>query len=976
MEKYGNPDLWYDLITPESGGIRLDLDQRVFLRSLSRFISTYGVMPRGYGKCVRSGTMIFTEDGIKEIDEFFGYIKPKKEFYIKNKINLLNRYGDLETSHTGVYSGYQSTKEIITEEGYEIGVTPNHPLLVMRNGKLEWVEADKILVGDYIPISRGNNAWGSNTKLSVNVEKTINKLNKSIVSKERILKNKCNAPKELTKELALIMGYLIGDGGLTLETSISLTNIDEDIIRNFKNFMENVMQVEVSKSDITYSVYGYYIREYFNQIGLDYSKSNEKRVPKQILSAPKEIVAAFIRGLFDTDGGLSNSYIQYSTASKKLSEEIQVILLNFGIVSTRTKSYNKKFKTHSYRINIYGKNMDLYLNEIGFSCSRKQKKLIELCNVKRNPNKDIIPHQKELVKRFFNSYKKYDNKPLYHAPNGKPRYLSDELYHILKGSNELTYKKLSLILSLPNSHLCEGYEKLKELFDLNYFFSKVKSVEETKEHVYDLSLPKTNSFVSNGFISHNTFLEMLGMYHTAIFYPDIEISMTAQTKENAASLAEEKHREIIKFYPLIKNEIVSASFTKDSVEIVFTSGGIIDTLANAQSTKGARRKRLNVEEAAQLNAELFDDVLEPVVNIPRRTIGKKAEVNPEELNGQINFFTTSWFRGTDEFERNIMMVDQMANLEGRIVLGSDWQLACHYNRGEPKSQILEKKEKLSPTFFAMNYESRWVGSVDGSLVDINKVMDLRTLASCETSATKKGEYIISMDVARSNKDSNNQSSIAILKLNRGKSGKVSRVKLVNLINLPTGLNFTAQTIELKKIAKLFNAKVVIVDGNGLGSAVVDEAMKENIDPLTGEILDCWDTINNDKEPEVKGADKIIYDLHSQGINSDIIINFIDIIESKKLQLLMKNDSKDYDINDSEYIKNNVLPFVQTDLLLEEIANLKLKRLPSGKYTIEQVTKKIDKDRYSAVAYGLWYIKEFEDKQTNNNVDLSQYVFYN
>ena len=41
------PDLFYDLITPEKGGMRLDLDQRVFLRAMCRFLSTYGVMPRG-----------------------------------------------------------------------------------------------------------------------------------------------------------------------------------------------------------------------------------------------------------------------------------------------------------------------------------------------------------------------------------------------------------------------------------------------------------------------------------------------------------------------------------------------------------------------------------------------------------------------------------------------------------------------------------------------------------------------------------------------------------------------------------------------------------------------------------------------------------------------------------------------------------------------------------------------------------------
>lgn len=41
------PDLWYDLITPETGGIRLDADQRVFLRCMARFPQNYCTFPRG-----------------------------------------------------------------------------------------------------------------------------------------------------------------------------------------------------------------------------------------------------------------------------------------------------------------------------------------------------------------------------------------------------------------------------------------------------------------------------------------------------------------------------------------------------------------------------------------------------------------------------------------------------------------------------------------------------------------------------------------------------------------------------------------------------------------------------------------------------------------------------------------------------------------------------------------------------------------
>lgn len=458
-----------------------------------------------------------------------------------------------------------------------------------------------------------------------------------------------------------------------------------------------------------------------------------------------------------------------------------------------------------------------------------------------------------------------------------------------------------------------------------------------------------------------TLLEIMGMYHTAIFFPDIEVTMTAQTRENAAKLVDEKHREITKFYPMIKNEITKYSSSKDSVEVLFTSGGRIDVLANNQSTKGARRKRLNTEEAAQLNAALFDDVLEPIVNVPRRTIGKQALINPEELNGQINFFTTSWYRGTDEYERNVQMIDDMANLKGKIVLGSDWQLACTYGRGETKAQLLDKKAKLSPTFFALNYQSRWVGAADNALVDINKVMKLRVLPKPDVKPDKNYEYLISMDVARSSSDSNNQSSIAILKYKRGKKGNVTNIKLANIFNLPNGLNFSAQTVELKRVANLYKPKVVVVDTNGIGSAIKDEALKSTLDPITGEDLGCWDTINTDDEPEEDNAPKLLYALTAQGINSEIIVSFIDAIESEKLQLLDKKSNEDYDAQDRDNFNTMIMPHIQTDFLLEEIANLKLKIGQNGKYQVEQVTKRVNKDRYSAAAMGIWYIKEYIDK---------------
>jgi ribonucleoside-diphosphate reductase alpha chain len=322
------------------------------------------------------------------------------------------------------------------------------------------------------------------------------------------------------------------------------------------------------------------------------------------------------------------------------------------------------------------------------------------------------------------------------------------------------------------------------------------------------------------------------------------------------------------------------------------------------------------------------------------------------------------------------MLDEMVELKGKLVIGSDWQLACEYGRGETRSQILEKKERLSPIFFDMNYNSKWTGSTDGAVVDINKVLALRNITSAELKGDGKSDYIIGVDVARSAKASNNQTSIVVLKLKRNKDKRVIQIRLVNLINLSNGLNFTAQAVEIKKIAQLYGAKAVCVDSNGLGVGLIDTLLKDTIDPNTSESLGCWATINTDQEPEEKGAKKMVFDMKSQGINSEIIVNFIGVIESERLQLLEKRYDNNYSLDDMKYYMENVMPYLQTDYLIEEIANLKLKQMTTGKYTVEQVTKRVDKDRYSALAYALWYIENYENNKATTTINYMDYIMYN
>lgn len=448
-----------------------------------------------------------------------------------------------------------------------------------------------------------------------------------------------------------------------------------------------------------------------------------------------------------------------------------------------------------------------------------------------------------------------------------------------------------------------------------------------------------------------------------ILFPGETVALTAQTKENAASLLGDKFKEIMKQYPILENEISKKSFSKDVAEIVFANGSILNTLANSQTSKGQRRNRIQIEEAALLNNELFEDALKPIVEVPRYTVGKLSIVDPEELNQQVNFFTTSGWRGSTEFMRNIDMIDNMANCNGDYVVGADWHLACWYGRGSTKSQVMNKKRTMSQIAFDQNYGSKWTGNANDALVDINKLLSTRTLLKPELKAEKGAQYAIAVDVARSEGKSNNRSSIIVLKLSRT-GNRFTSMDLVNLTNVSNAMNFTGQSIEVKRKWRDFNiyggVSVVVIDINGLGRGLLDEIAKEHRDPITNEIYPCFDTFNTEDLPETSNSIKIVHGLTSQSAQTEIITCFINAVESGNLRLLeKKTNAESVEYEDD---KDLLVQHMHTDMLVEEISNLKLKELPSKKLTVERVVRRIDKDRWAALVYGIWYCKTFLERE--------------
>jgi len=937
------PDLFLDYIKPETGGITLDFDQRVLLRSTLRYVSVYGVFPRAYGKCVDLNTYTFTEDGLKQLKD---YISKESEYHIVNK-ETINKNGEQEHCYFGTYNGFRDTLKISTEFGFDNECTLNHKLLVLgKDGMTKWVEAKDLKKGDYLCINRHNNIWGNKTDIK-NINKKINIQNNEYI---------CNT---LDSELSYLLGVVFSNKAMRMSGMISIDTEDIFIYKKISSMFKEKFGYSVNESkQYKYTIDSEYITKLFSGLGYYTSLSIDKEVPTLIRETTKENVRSFIKGMFDCDAKNVDNKILYKFSNENIIDQIHLLLLNFGIVSK--KRYLGDNIVECWELTICEGELKNFRDIIGFSTIEKKRALEEsigFCSKIKNKS-SIIPYQKNNINGVIKAIIESDN-------------IGTDFFEKVcvfgKEYKKFNYKKLQFI---DDKFEELGIEKNDlEVFNIlsnKYFYNKITRITKGKTETGDINMPNTNSWIANGIVSHNTFVEVLSLFLICIFYPDTTVSITAQTQKNAAKLLKDKYLEIVKFWPQLKEEVRGIpSFTKDSATIVINNNSILDILVNSETTKGQRRKRMNIEESALLNKALFDDSLAPVIDMPRSTVGKLRMVNPEEISQRINFFTTAGFKGSSEYERILTMVREMAENKGSYVCGSDWKLAAWYGRGLSIAQVAKKKEEMTAIAFAQNYGSTWVGATDHQLVNIEKLMSCRNLKEPEFERSDNGEYVFGIDVARSQKTNNNRSSISVLKIDRKEDNSVAHISLVNLIIISNTDSFTVQATKIKKAYKLYRPKMCVVDINGLGVGLKDELLKQQTDPITNEILGAWDTVSTEESSDIFGSPQILYGLYPQQAQTKITVNFADAVESGKLRLLVSKGEEDVSLSSRESVLNYV-PYQQTDELFAEISNLKLKTNPNGSLTVEQVQKKVDKDRYTSIAYGIWWIMEFDNKVFDDN----------
>lgn len=158
-----------------------------------------------------------------------------------------------------------------------------------------------------------------------------------------------------------LLGSLLGDGCFG-KNSISFTTADEQMIEMLSPLLPPTVSFKAADR------YGYRITsaerknkllDCVRELGLGGKRSWEKHIPVQYKLASVKERLALLQGLFDTDGNVSKTSVEYSTTSWQLAQDVREVVMSLGgtaKINSRTTTYSykgvKKQGRVSYRLYI------------------------------------------------------------------------------------------------------------------------------------------------------------------------------------------------------------------------------------------------------------------------------------------------------------------------------------------------------------------------------------------------------------------------------------------------------------------------------------------------------------------------------------------------------------------------------------------------------------------------------------------------
>jgi peptide subunit release factor 1 (eRF1)/intein/homing endonuclease len=307
-------------------------------------------------------------------------------------------------------------------------------------------------------------------------------------------------PNELNSELAQLIGYYLGDGCFEKER-ICFFEAEKQVIKKYEKITKKLFKAKThlrfreTKNYFELRVNGKAIVRFILNEFPEIKKARTSSIPLKIMKSENKIVSAFLKGLFDAEGYITLRGIGLGLNNKKLIQQIQLLLLRFGIIASMNEYDNKKnpySNNPRFIIDISeGKSAKLFKKNIGFSSKKKSIKLNKFIKEKKERSysrqmlikgstiKKLLKENGITLERFKEANMFLNNK----------RMMSKQIF-------EKNFMKIK------NNKLKKEFKKMLEINLMPVKIMHLKKEKYGKEMI-DISV-KNQNFLANGLIVHNS----------------------------------------------------------------------------------------------------------------------------------------------------------------------------------------------------------------------------------------------------------------------------------------------------------------------------------------------------------------------------------------------------------------------------------------------------------------------------------------